>query len=71
MPVDVTVPFVHVKVQTQVLCMYKLWNAIRDLITFFTKYKTYLSYIIILSLYIIILSFQEIKLSFKEMRLSL
>ena len=36
----------------------------------FTKYKTYLPYIIILSLYILILSCKEIRLSFKEIRLS-
>ena len=47
-----------------------LWNTVRDFITFFTKCKTYLFCIIILSLYIIILSCKEIKLSFKEIRLS-
>ena len=49
---------------------YPVWNAVRDFITFFTKYKTYLFCIIILSLYIIILSCKEIKLSFEEIRLS-
>ena len=47
-----------------------LWNAVRDFITFFTRYKTYMSYIIILSFYIIILSLNEIRLSFEEIRLS-
>ena len=43
-----------------------VWNAVRDFITFFTKYKTYLFYVIILSFFIIILSYKEIRLSFKE-----
>ena len=43
-----------------------LWNAVRDFITFFTKYKTYLFYVIILSIFIIITSYKEIRLSFKE-----
>ena len=47
-----------------------LWNAVRDFITFFTKCKTYLSYIIILSIYIVILSCNEIRFSFDEIRLS-
>ena len=34
-----------------------VWNAVRDFITFFTKYKTYLFYFIILSFFIIILSY--------------
>ena len=34
-----------------------LWNAVKDFITFFTKYKIYLFYIIIL---------KEIRLSFEE-----
>ena len=47
-----------------------VWNAISDFITFFTKYRTCLSYIILLSFYIIILSRKEIRLSFKEIRFS-
>ena len=43
-----------------------LWNAVRDFITFFTKYKTYLSHIIIFSFYIIILSSKEIRLFLKK-----
>ena len=33
-----------------------LWKAVRDFITFPTKYKTYLFYVIILSFYIMIFS---------------
>ena len=40
-----------------------LWNAVRGFITFITKYKIYLFYIIILSFDIIILSFKEIRFS--------
>ena len=47
-----------------------LWNAVRTFITFFTKYKTYLSYIIILPFYIIILFCNEIRPSIEEKRLS-
>ena len=43
-----------------------LWNAVRDFITLFTKYKTCLFYVIILSVFIIILSYKKIRLSFKE-----
>ena len=43
-----------------------LWNVVRDFITFFTKNKTYLFYVIILSIFIIITSYKEIRLSFKE-----
>ena len=55
----------------------QLWNTVWVFIALFSKYETYLFYILILSFYIIILSykeiilsFEEIKLSFKEMRLS-
>ena len=54
-----------------------IWRDFRDSITFFTKYKTYFSYTIILLFYIIILSCKEVrpsflrnKLSFKEIKLS-
>ena len=57
----------HVKIKIADLT---LWNTMRDFITFFTKYKIYESYIIILSLYIRILSCKETRLSFKEIRLS-
>ena len=43
-----------------------LCNVGRDFITSFTKYKTYLFHVIILSFFIIILSYKEIRLSFKE-----
>ena len=44
----------------------QLWNTVRDFITLFNKYKTYLFYVIILSFFITILSYKEIRLSFKK-----
>ena len=41
-----------------------IWRDFRDSITFFTKYKTYFSYTIILLFYIIILSCKEVRPSF-------
>ena len=43
-----------------------VWSAIWNFFTLFTKCKTHLFYVIILSCFIIILSYKEIRLSFKE-----
>ena len=42
-----------------------LWNAVRDFITLFTKYMTYLFHVII-PFFIMIFSYKEIRLSFDE-----
>ena len=47
-----------------------VWNAVRDFITLFTKYKTCLFYVIILSFFIIILSFKGVRLFYLIITLS-